>query len=339
MGRKTYIIVLVLVESVKKIKKRSRVIISLVIGIILPWLLTLYFLFLLNLIHGLSEEVIEDPILIFRITIFYAFNLTYEFPILGNGFWPCLILWAITGFLIGLVIQKKRKSLSLAMISVLVNFLIYLILIPFTSFPNDMIIDPLISPNLYSEFVPFTPFYLLFHISFSSFILPIVILFALIGSILNPKKPYPMIFTEAEVEAENKVIIEKKKKLRGFPGSILKQLEPLNNKERFKLKFKNTSLKFLLNPIDQLKAALIIVDKGKLYVEGFKKEAPLMKMDKKEIGFNAMLQVPTKILLDIAMGKMSNIELLKVARKDKNIKVKGKLKLLKLSKMFAMLEN
>ena len=92
-----------------------------------------------------------------------------------------------------------------------------------------------------------------------------------------------------------------------------------------------------MNPNDQLVAAMVIFDKGTVNVEEYKKFEPLMKIDKKAVGFDAMLQVPTEMLFDIAMGKISVMQLLKAARKDKNIKVKGKLKLLKLTKALVIL--
>ncbi len=62
-----------------------------------------------------------------------------------------------------------------------------------------------------------------------------------------------------------------------------------------------------------------------------------MKMDKKVIGFDAMLQVTTEILLNITTGKLSTIQLFIISIKNKLIKLKGKLKLLKLSKSFAII--
>ena len=40
---------------------------------------------------------------------------------------------------------------------------------------------------------------------------------------------------------------EKKKKPRGFAGIVAKLVEPLNENEIFKEKFKDTEVKFLLN--------------------------------------------------------------------------------------------
>ena len=55
---------------------------------------------------------------------------------------------------------------------------------------------------------------------------------------------------------------EKKKKPRGFAGVIYTQMMPLNAKEKFKEKYKDASVKLLLNATDGKYAALIVIDKG-----------------------------------------------------------------------------
>ena len=142
-----------------------------------------------------------------------------------------------------------------------------------------------------------------------------------------------------EKEIPPKVEIDKKKELKGFTGVISKQLMPLNANERYKEKYKNISLKILLNPIDQMNAALVTMDKGTIDIDEIEKQYPLMDMKKKQIGYDAMLQVTTQILTDIAIGKMGIGRLLMTAAKDKNIKLKGKLKLLKLLKAFTLLRK
>ena len=133
----------------------------------------------------------------------------------------------------------------------------------------------------------------------------------------------------------------KEKGLRGFPKVVYTQLAPLNDNELFKEKYKETSLKILLNPNDQLKAALIIFENGTVDVTEYKKSEPTMNLAKKKnlIGYDAMLQVSTQMLFDIVSGKTSVVKLMKDNIKDKNIKVKGKLKLLKLLKAFSLLKK
>lgn len=153
----------------------------------------------------------------------------------------------------------------------------------------------------------------------------------------------PEVKSEIKAQTVSKLLpkagIEQKKKLRGFAEIIYKQLEPLNNNEKFKKEFKKLSLKFLLNPIDQVSSAKVIFNNGTVNVQAIKKSDPLIKMNKNQIGYDAMLQVTTQMIIDIASGKMSTMELLKAARKDKDIKLKGKLKLLKLLKAFTLIKK
>ncbi|MFX1393456.1 MAG: hypothetical protein ACFFAH_07765 [Promethearchaeota archaeon] len=355
---KFYYLLLPLGEVKKKvkqgIKKYYKLIISSVVGIVLPWIFSLIFISVFNRTLGLSYELEEDSGLLFRIMIFYTFNSTYELPVVGNGFWPCFIIWAIPGLIIGFILKNLKLSLISSLIGLGTNYVLYVFLVfyPAPTFPNDMIIDSMIFPRLYANFSLTALFYLLFHISFYSFVFPVLILFTVIGNKISPKRRYskPQFKIESTaleeeipiqpiLKLEQVAKTEKKKKLRGFAGVIYKQFYPLNDNDLFREKFKKTSLKFVLNPIDQLKAAIVIFSKGTVEVEEYKKMDPLMKMDKKLIRYNAMLQVTTEILLNIAMGKMSVVQLLIAERKDKNIKVKGKLKLLKLLKALKLLEK
>lgn len=339
-------------DLLQSIKRNYKLIISSIIGIIIPWILSSIFIFFFRRRLGLSEESFKDSGFLFRIIIFYIFTLTYELPIIGSGFWPCFIIWAVPGLTIGIIQRNTKLSLIAAMIALGTNYILYVLLVflPAPAFKNTITIDSYIFPRLYSNFNLATLYYLLYHITFYSFAVPVLILFTIIGSRNKsdsrtfPQIPYNRIdqkerYVEREAATQLEPEIKEKKRLKVFTKSIYKQFQPLNSNEKFKEKFKKTFLKFLLNPIDQLVAALVIFDDGYVDIKEIKKQEFLIKMDKKLIGYDAMLQVTTEMLLNIAMGKMSTIQLLKTERKDKNVKVKGKLKLLKLKKALAMLQK
>ncbi|MFX0187992.1 MAG: hypothetical protein ACFE8A_09665 [Candidatus Hodarchaeota archaeon] len=345
------------IEKVKKtLKEHYRLVISLLIAIILPWILTLTFVVSLDLTHGLSDELFEELSLLFRMTIFYSFNTAFSLPVLGTWFWPSMFIWAISGFFLGYFSRKMETGLISALIGIGITFLLYMLLIflPEPSFPNDMNIDSVIFTRLYSELSLEAPYNLLFHILFFSCAFPVLILFTMIGNMIKPVvKVYPTLppeepkriegeikkNPESELEAAipSELEIKEIKKLRGFAGIVYKQFHPLNDNEQFKEEFRKTNLNILLNPIDQLVAVMLIFENGTVDIEEYKKFDPIMRMDKKKIGFDAMLQVSTQMLFDIAAGKLSTRQLLKAARKDKNIIVKGKLKLTKLTKAMKIL--
>ena len=102
---------------------------------------------------------------------------------------------------------------------------------------------------------------------------------------------------------------EKKKRLRGFAGIVSKQVEPLNDNEKFKQKYKDTQVKVLLNAKDGKYAALLVIDKGTIHVEDLKNN-PKENLKKKVVGWDGMLQTKTKTFVgllesdDISLGKV-----------------------------------
>ncbi|MFX0188482.1 MAG: hypothetical protein ACFE8A_12200 [Candidatus Hodarchaeota archaeon] len=207
----------------QSLKRNYTTIISLAIAIVLPWILTLIFIHYLVLARGLTYELAADPSLWFRITIFYTLNLSYEMPILGFGYSLCMIVWAAIGFFIGLYTRKMGKSLIIALIGIGTTYFLYLPLVYLggKTFPEDMIINPLIFTRLYEDFTLETPIFLLYHITFHSFALPVLIMFTLLGSMLNsprefeappaevvPKKAPPKVIKEPEVKAKPEEIVE-----------------------------------------------------------------------------------------------------------------------------------
>ena len=102
---------------------------------------------------------------------------------------------------------------------------------------------------------------------------------------------------------------EKKKRLRGFAGIVSKQIEPLKDNEKFKQKYKDTQVKILLNAKDGKYAALLVIDKGTIHVEGFKNN-PKENIKKKVLGWDGLLQTKTKTFVgllesdDISLGKV-----------------------------------
>ena len=102
---------------------------------------------------------------------------------------------------------------------------------------------------------------------------------------------------------------EKKKKPRGFAGIVAKLVEPLNENEIFNEKFKDTEVKVLLNAKDGKYGALLVIDKGKIFVEGIKNN-PKKNLKKKVVGWDGLLQTKTSTFLkildsdEISLGKI-----------------------------------
>jgi len=126
---------------------------------------------------------------------------------------------------------------------------------------------------------------------------------------------------------------EKKIRLRGFAGIVSKQVEPLNENEKFKQMFKETEEKILLNAKDGKWAAMLIIDKGKIYVEGIKNE-PKENLKKKNAGWDGLLSCKTDMFLELLGSE--KVSLGKIVRKilTGSIKIRGIKHVLVLLKLF-----
>ena len=118
----------------------------------------------------------------------------------------------------------------------------------------------------------------------------------------------------------------RKKKLRGFPGIIKNNLEPLNTNEFFKKKHAETSVKIMLNAFDAKAAAIVTIDKATIKVEGVP-NTPREGLKKKVLGWNGKIETTLQIFMDIVIGKL---KLGGMAKKvlSRKIKVRGIRKLL-----------
>ena len=92
-----------------------------------------------------------------------------------------------------------------------------------------------------------------------------------------------------------------KKRLKGFPKIVGKEVEVLNTIEKFKEDFKDKVIKILLNPKDGKQAALIVIDKGKIYVESIDNN-PKENIKKKNAKWDGFFQTDTKTFADILGG-------------------------------------
>ncbi|MFW9969932.1 MAG: hypothetical protein ACFFDF_07000 [Candidatus Odinarchaeota archaeon] len=126
---------------------------------------------------------------------------------------------------------------------------------------------------------------------------------------------------------------EKKTRLKGFASIVAKQVEPLNENEKFKQLFKETQEKVLLNAKDGKWAALLIIDDGKIHVEGIKNE-PKSNLKKKNASWDGLLQTTTPMFMELLGSE--KLSMGKVIRKilSGKIKIRGIKHVLILLKLF-----
>ena len=127
---------------------------------------------------------------------------------------------------------------------------------------------------------------------------------------------------------------EKKKRLRGFAGIVSKEIQPLKDNEEFKDKFKDTEEKILLNAKDGKWAALLVINKGDIYVEGIENN-PKENIKKKNAGWDGLLETNTEIFVDLLSGG-SDLTIGSVVKKiiTRKIKIRGVKHVLILLKLF-----
>ena len=131
------------------------------------------------------------------------------------------------------------------------------------------------------------------------------------------------------------MVEEKKKKLKGFANIVAKQVEPLNENEKFKEKYKDTELKILLNAKDGKYAALLVIDKGKIYVDGIENN-PKSNIKKENAGWDGLFQTTTPMFLEILGSE--NVSMGKIIGKilTFKIKIRGIKNVLKLLELFKL---
>jgi hypothetical protein len=126
-------------------------------------------------------------------------------------------------------------------------------------------------------------------------------------------------------------------KARGFAGLIKKIMDPLNQNQEFKQKFRDLNKTFLINASNLNNAALITINEGSLRVESVPNK-PASNLKKKNIGWDGFISMDSQIFLALAMDRITifNIITKWLVRK---VKMGGILKLFSLLKIFELLKK
>lgn len=120
--------------------------------------------------------------------------------------------------------------------------------------------------------------------------------------------------------------------LAGYAGSVNNTLFPLNNNERFKKVFKNKNLKILMNCPSWLYAAMVIIEKGTIRVDGVKNR-PIEGIEKDKLKWNVYLEMDI-VLYSLILSKRRTLKDIALELFKGNIKLKGFLYILDLIKLF-----
>jgi len=198
-------------KKLTHIKKNYKLFFAFLIGVFSPMLLTALFMESLGRFGALWAQADENFGLMFSMIQFNTFNILYDIPLLGKGYWIVFIAWAFPGLFIGLISRDFLKSLLIAGAAFLVNVILYWIFVSMYSadFPPGFVDSLIKNPDLTSG-GPAMPLALLLQSVIESFVLPILVLFTLVGGLINPKPEIYTIF-------DSKKNIKIKQKFRPSP--------------------------------------------------------------------------------------------------------------------------
>lgn len=212
--------------------RRSKMVVAGVVGITLPSLLTLLFMWALGTLPALWELSNGDVGMMFSMVLYNSLNHITDMVLLGKGYWYVFITWAVTGIFIGLLSRDILKSLIIDGIVMGVTIVMYSIFVSIygANFPNDILVDSLITESsyLYPGLIGGPQIFLsiLIQVVIESFALPMLVLFTLIGGLINPRPEYYTVFDE------NLIKLKKKAKGPGIPKKGIMGPPPGPQKEQ-----------------------------------------------------------------------------------------------------------
>ena len=123
--------------------------------------------------------------------------------------------------------------------------------------------------------------------------------------------------------------------LGGYAGVVSNILLPLNGNEKFKRLFKHKKLKILLNCPFWIHAALVIIEKGTIRVNGIKNK-PIDRIDKDLLGWNVYFETNIVLYSAILAKRKSLTEVAKKWLKGE-IKLRGIIYIIDLIRLFKCL--
>ena len=126
-------------------------------------------------------------------------------------------------------------------------------------------------------------------------------------------------------------------RLAGYAGIVSNILFPLNENRKFQRHFRHKNLKFLLNSPGWVHAALVIIEKGTIRVEGIKNK-PAENIHRDVLLWDGYLEMDTLLYSAVLTKRKSLMQLAKVWLTGE-IRLKGMLSLPNLIRLFRCLSK
>jgi hypothetical protein len=112
--------------DIKEITMKKTILLSLILGIILPWILIFIFLSLMTDINWTQMTGGFPQIL--SILSFSSVSFPHSIPIFGYGYTIPLFIWLVTGIICGLFAKSALKGALITFVGLFINVLIFAIL-------------------------------------------------------------------------------------------------------------------------------------------------------------------------------------------------------------------
>jgi len=125
--------------------------------------------------------------------------------------------------------------------------------------------------------------------------------------------------------------------LAGYAGIVSNILFPLNENRRFQRHFRHKNLKFLLNSPGWVYAALVIIEKGTIRVEGIKNK-PVENIHRDVLRWDGYLEMDILLYSAVLTKRKSLMKMAKAWLKGE-IRLKGMLSLPDLIRLFRCLSK
>ena len=121
---------------------------------------------------------------------------------------------------------------------------------------------------------------------------------------------------------------------RGLAGLLWRQMEPVNELDKFKELYKDKTLSILYNLTDQSYATLIKVENSKLDISHIKKEKEVLE----NLQVDASMACSTELFFDFSSGSLSKFAALTKMLTGK-LKIKGMKKMKELGDIMSLLNE
>jgi hypothetical protein len=107
---------------------KKRMITALILGIVIPWILSYLFLYFLTDLNWVDVANTGGIPQILAILSFSSVGFNYNVPVFGYGYTIPLLIWILTGIFCGLLAKGAVKGALITLLGLFLNIMLFVIL-------------------------------------------------------------------------------------------------------------------------------------------------------------------------------------------------------------------